>query len=211
MSAPPARLILASASPARLETLRRAGLDPEVIVSDVDESGTTGPNPAITARMLATLKADEVVRRLGDRTPERTVVLGCDSLLDLEGIALGKPGTAEAAVARWREMRGKQGVLYTGHALVEPATGKRDVRVAGTTVTFADLSDAEIEAYVSTGEPLHVAGAFTIDGLGGPYVQRIGGDHHNVVGVSLPMLRTMLAEFGIEWHELWKSRRHEED
>jgi septum formation protein len=208
MSAP--RLILASASPARLATLRRAGLDPEVIVSNVDEAGTSGPNTAITTRMLAGLKADAVAQNLRDR-PAGTVVLGCDSLLDLDGVALGKPGTAEAAVARWREMRGRQGTLYTGHALVEPATGRREHRVAATSVTFAELSDAEIEAYVATGEPLHVAGAFTIDGHGGAYVQRIGGDHHNVVGVSLPLLRTMLAEFGIAWHELWRSHRDGSD
>lgn len=202
MSAP--RLILASASPARLETLRRAGIDPEVIVSNVDETGTIGPNPAVTARMLAALKADAVAQNLGP-LPPRTLILGCDSVLDLDGEALGKPGDADTAVARWRHMRGRQGVLYTGHCLIEPATGKRDSRVAGTTVTFADLSDAEIEAYVSTGEPLHVAGAFTVDGLGGAYVQRISGDHHNVVGLSLPMLRTMVAEFGIAWHELWRT------
>lgn len=198
------RLILASASPARLETLRRAGLDPEVIVSNVDESGVSGPNPAVTARMLAALKADAVAQNLPP-LPPGTLILGCDSLLDLDGEALGKPGNADAAIARWRVMRGRQGVLYTGHCLLEPATGRRDARVAGTTVTFADLSDAEIEAYVATGEPLHVAGAFTIDGRGGAYVQRIGGDHHNVVGVSLPMLRTMVVEFGIAWHQLWKA------
>ncbi|MGQ0465598.1 MAG: Maf family protein [Sporichthyaceae bacterium] len=198
------RLILASASPARLATLRRAGLDPEVVVSDVDESGTRGPNTAVTTRMLAGLKADAVAQNMRD-VPAGTLILGCDSLLDLDGEALGKPGTSEAAVARWRAMRGRQGVLYTGHALVEPATGRRDQRVAATTVTFAELSDAEIEAYVATGEPLHVAGAFTIDGYGGAYVQRIGGDHHNVVGVSLPLLRTMVEQFGVAWHQLWKA------
>ncbi len=195
-------LILASASPARLTTLRRAGLNPEVIVSDVDETAVSGPTPAATAELLATRKAETVVGRI-EPTPG-TVVLGCDSLLELDGRALGKPETAEAATERWRAMRGRTGVLHTGHCLMEPASGRRAVATASTTVRFADVTDAEIEAYVATGEPLRVAGAFTIDGRGGAFVEGIDGDHHNVVGVSLPLLRRLCAALGIAWTTLWE-------
>ncbi|WP_344601403.1 nucleoside triphosphate pyrophosphatase [Sporichthya brevicatena] len=195
-------LILASASPARLTTLRRAGLNPEVIVSDVDETAVFGPTPAATAELLATMKAEAVVGRI-EPVPG-TVVLGCDSLLELDGQALGKPETTEAATERWRAMRGRTGVLHTGHCLMEPATGRRAVATASTTVRFADVTDAEIGAYVATGEPLRVAGAFTIDGRGGAFVEGIEGDHHNVVGVSLPLLRRLCAALGIAWTALWE-------
>lgn len=195
-------LVLASASPARLATLRRAGLVPQVIVSDVDEDHISAATPAATAQVLAGMKADAVAARL-DNPALGTLVLGCDSLLEFDGAALGKPGTPEAAVARWREMRGRSGVLHTGHCLIEPASGQRVVGTASTTVWFANLSDAEIEAYVATGEPLWVAGAFTIDGLGGAFVERIEGCHHNVVGVSLPLLRRLVGELGVAWTDLW--------
>lgn len=201
-TSPRPRLILASASPARLAILRRAGLDPEVIVSDVDEDGIEVGTPAATAQVLATMKADAVANRLTDRRPG-TLVLGCDSLLELDGEALGKPGTAQVAIARWRAMRGRAGVLHTGHALIALETGVRAVATASTEVHFADVTDAEIAAYVSTGEPLWVAGAFTIDGFGGAFVERIVGDHHNVVGVSLALLRRMCAQLGVEWTDLW--------
>jgi septum formation protein len=195
------RLILASASPARLATLRRAGLNPEVIVSDVDEDGVFGPTPAATTELLAVLKAEAVVGRV--EPVGGTLVLGCDSLLELDGAALGKPGTAAAATERWRQMRGRSAVLHTGHCLIEPITGRRATATASTTVHFADVSDAEIEAYVASGEPLRVAGAFTIDGRGGAFVERIEGDHHNVVGVSLPLLRQMVRAVGFRWTDLW--------
>jgi septum formation protein len=198
---PRPRFILASASPARLATLRAAGLDPEVIVSDVDEEGITGPSPAATAQRLAELKAAAVAGRVVD--PGDAVVLGCDSLLELDGRALGKPGTPDVARARWQAMRGRAGILHTGHCVMQPASGRRVGQVASTTVHFADVSDAEIDCYVATGEPLVVAGAFTIDGLGGAFVESIEGDHHNVVGVSLPLLRHLLAEVGIGWPSLW--------
>jgi septum formation protein len=197
------RLILASASPARLATLRAAGLNPEVIVSDVDEDGILEPTPAATAQHLAELKAAAVAGRLSDAAG--AVVLGCDSLLELDGRALGKPGSPDVARARWQAMRGRAGVLHTGHCLIEPATGRRVGEVASTTVHFADVTDAEIDAYVATGEPLVVAGAFTLDGLGGAFVESIEGDHHNVVGVSLPLLRHLLADLGIAWTSLWAS------
>jgi len=198
------RLVLASASPARLATLRGAGLDPEVVVSGVDESGVEAATPAALTAELARLKAEAVdaTLTLDERT---TVLVGCDSMLELDGRAYGKPGTAALAAERWRLMRGRTGVLNTGHHVVVHRGGSRDVRsaVGSTQVRFADLTDAEIDAYVGTGEPLEVAGAFTVDGLGGPFVARIEGDHHNVVGISLPLLRTLLAELGVAWPSLW--------
>jgi septum formation protein len=126
------------------------------------------------------------------------LVLGCDSLLELDGAGLGKPGSAATAAARWQEMRGRTGVLHTGHCLIDTASGRRRAQLASTVVHFADLSDAEIERYCATGEPAQVAGAFTIDGLGGWFVDRIEGDHHNVVGLSLPLLRHLLHELGLD-------------
>ncbi len=195
-------LVLASASPARLATLRAAGVQPSVVVSGVDESAVSGLAPADLALRLAELKCDAVARGLGGGGP---LVLGCDSVLDLDGEALGKPEDADDAVRRWQAMRGRSGVLHTGHCLRDTRTGGRAAATASTVVHFADLSDAEIAAYVATGEPLHVAGAFTIDGLGGAFVTGIEGDHHNVVGLSLPVLRDLLAELGHAWTDLWES------
>jgi len=200
------RLVLASASPARLSTLRQAGLSPEVVVSGVDEGGYDALAPADLARRLAEAKGEAVAARLGQPTGgQTTVVVGCDSVLELDGQAYGKPGSAQVAVERWRRMRGRAGVLHTGHHLVVQRGALSSSRTAGaaTTVFFADLSDVEIEAYVATSEPLAVAGAFTVDGLGGPFVTRIEGDYHNVVGISLPLLRTMLLDLGLSWPDLW--------
>lgn len=192
------RLVLASQSPARLSTLRRAGLDPEVDVSGVDESAVDEADPAQHALTLATMKAEAVAVR-----QSQAYVVGCDSVLEIDGAIHGKPADATEAIARWRRMRGSTGVLHTGHCLIDTATGRRVRRAAATRVWFADLSDAEIDAYVANGEPLHVAGAFTIDGFGGPFVTRIEGDHHNVVGISLPLLREMFAELDVSWPKLW--------
>jgi len=197
----PLSLVLASASPARLSTLRSAGVDPTVIVSGVDESHVDGLPPAEIALQLAELKCAAVASR--DDLPDGAVVLGCDSVLELDGESLGKPRDAADAVARWRAMRGRSGVLHTGHALHDVPTGVVAAATASTTVHFAHLTDEEIDAYVATGEPLHVAGAFTVDGLGGAFVTRIDGDHHNVVGVSLPLVRELLAELGHSWTDLW--------
>jgi septum formation protein len=195
-------LVLASASPARLATLKAAGVEPSVVVSGVDESQVTDLPPAELAQRLAELKSAAVAAEVGgDR-----LVLGCDSVLELDGVALGKPEDADEAVARWRMMRGRTGVLHTGHCLTDTSSGRRAVATGSTVVHFADLTDDEITAYVESGEPLQVAGAFTIDGLGGAFVTAIEGDHHNVVGLSLPLLRDLLAELGHSWVGLWARR-----
>ena len=197
--------VLASASPARLATLRSAGLDPVAVVSGVDESQLDGLPPAELALRLAELKCGAVVGRA--EVPAGALVLGCDSVLDLDGEALGKPGDADEAVRRWQRMRGRSGVLHTGHCLRDTTTGRVAAATASTTVHFADVDDDEITAYVATGEPLWVAGAFTVDGLGGAFVRGIEGDHHNVVGVSLPLLRELVGELGHTWTELWAPAR----
>lgn len=197
------QLVLASASPARLATLRSAGIEPLVIVSGVDESQLEDLPPAELALQLAELKCAAV--RLRADLPDGSVVLGCDSVLELDGQALGKPGDAGDAVRRWQAMRGRSGVLHTGHCLADPATGNIAAATASTRVHFADVSDEEIAAYVATGEPLQVAGAFTVDGLGGAFITGIEGDHHNVVGVSLPLLRELFAELGHGWIDLWSA------
>jgi nucleoside triphosphate pyrophosphatase len=191
------RFVLASQSPARLTTLRNAGIAPEVIVSGVDESTVSGP-PTDVALTLAVRKAMAVAPRCRD-----ALVLGCDSVLELDGVALGKPDDRADAVARWRRMRGRSATLHTGHCLIDTSTDRQTATVASTIVQFADVTDEEITAYVDTGEPLVVAGAFTIDGLGGAFVERIEGDPHNVVGLSLPLLRELVHELGHRWTDLW--------
>ena len=191
--------VLASASPARLATLRSAGIEPRVVVSGVDESQVTEPPPAELALRLAELKSEAVAAQVTDGS----LVLGCDSVLDLDGEALGRPRDADDAVRRWRAMRGRTGVLHTGHCLRDTASGRVAAATGSTRVRFAEVTDAEITAYVATGEPLHVAGAFTVDGLGGAFVSGIDGDHHNVVGVGLPLLRELVRELGHEWTALW--------
>ncbi|MCW2754130.1 MAG: septum formation protein Maf [Marmoricola sp.] len=194
----PARLILASASPARLATLRAAGLDPEVVVSGVDEDAVEITEASSYALRLAQLKAVAVAA-----DQPRAVVIGCDSVLEFEGEVLGKPRDAADATARWQRMRGNSGVLHTGHCVIDTHREVWLARSAATQVRFAPISDDEIAAYVGTGEPLRVAGAFTLDGLGSAYVSGITGDPHNVVGISVPLLRVMLDELGFVWHEFW--------
>ncbi|QCW50234.1 septum formation inhibitor Maf [Nocardioides dongxiaopingii] len=201
------QLVLASASPARLATLRSAGIEPTVVVSGIDESQLVDLDPGELALGLARLKCDAVAGRADVAAlTGGALVLGCDSVLDLDGEALGKPGDAATATARWRAMRGRSGVLRTGHVLRDTATGRSTGATASTTVHFAEVTDEEVAAYVATGEPLQVAGAFTLDGLGGAFVTGIEGDPHNVVGVSLPLLRTLVADLGHRWTDLWVSR-----
>ena len=201
----PTRVVLASASPARLEVLRRAGVAAEVVVSGVDEEAVRVTDPAALALTLARMKASAVANRLAADGGGRRVLIGCDSLLEIDGQAQGKPVDAAQAVQRWRAMRGRTGVLHTGHRVIvtEDGDDRAAEAVASTVVHFAQLSDTEVDAYVATGEPLWVAGAFTVDGLGGPFVTKIEGDYHNVVGLSLPLLRTLLSELGVDWPALW--------
>lgn len=189
------RFILASASPARRETLLRAGVVPEVIVSGVDESTITADTPAALVQELANAKALVVSKRLRGEA----LVLGCDSILELDGEALGKPVTIGATVAYWQRMRGRKGILHTGHCLIDCAAERVAMGAVSTIVHFSDVTDEEIEVYCSSGEPSNVAGAFTIDGFGGWFVDMIEGDHHTVVGLSLPLLRRLLRQlnFGL--------------
>jgi septum formation protein len=192
------RIVLASASPARLGVLRAAGLDPEVVVSGVDETAFTATTAAELVGLLAQAKAAAVARGQADG-----LVIGCDSLLDLDGRALGKPASAGEAAARWREMSGRTGTLVTGHCVINAATGQQAAAVAATRVRFGSPSEEEIAAYVASGEPLSVAGAFTLDGRGGWFVDGINGDYGTVLGVSLPLLRRLLADLGVSLTSLW--------
>jgi septum formation protein len=199
------RLVLASQSPARLQLLRQAGLNPEVVVSGVDETAVTAPRVAELVALLASAKATEVAKQERD-----ALVIGADSLLEFRGQAMGKPADAAEARLRWQRMSGRHGVLHTGQAVFDVQDGAitaRDVGVSSTVVHFASPTPAELEAYLATGEPLAVAGAFTLDGLGAPFVRRIEGDHSAVIGLSLPLLRTQLAKLGLSVTELWATAR----
>ncbi len=204
------RFVLASSSPARLSVLRAAGLDPQVLVSGVDEdavlAATAGAPAADRLVALARAKADAVLGQVAGPA----VLLGCDSMLLVDGELVGKPGTADAARARWRRLTGRSGELLTGHAVMRlDAAGQVTARAAATRrtgVVFGEVPPEQIDAYVATGEPLAVAGAFTLDGLGGWFVERIDGDPSNVIGVSLPLVRALLAEVGVAVTDLWHPR-----
>jgi septum formation protein len=200
------RLVLASASPARLNLLRAAGIEPEVLVSGFDESTVTAKRAEELSLELARRKADAVADRLRPMREPGVLVLGCDSVLAFEGEILGKPADAEEATRRWLRMRGRSGVLHTGHSLVDLTGGRRADAAASTTVYFAEVSEAEIADYVATGEPLRVAGAFTIDGLSAPFVERLEGDAGTVVGLSLPTLRRLLGDLDLLVSDLWTRR-----
>ncbi len=192
------RVVLASSSPARLAVLRAAGLDPHVIVSSVDEERYAADSTAELVSVLASAKAGAVAAGLDDG-----VVIGCDSMLDLDGRAYGKPADAAAAIKLWREMSGKSGTLFTGHCVIDAASGHSAQGVAATTIRFGTPTDDEIAAYVATGEPLRMAGAFTIEGLGGWFVDSIDGDSGNVIGISLPLLRQLFCGLGVTIPALW--------
>jgi septum formation protein len=224
------RLVLGSASPARLETLRRAGIEPIVRPSGVDEDAALAAARATYGRLgcddvallLARAKCEAVARSTAaepvadDGSGGGALVLGCDSVLELDGEPYGKPANPEQARSWWQRMRGRSGVLHTGHWLIDlrptgsdgpasgPGSGATVGAVSATTVHFAEITDTELDAYLATGEPQQVAGAFTTDGLGGAFVRGIEGDHHNVVGVSLPLLRGLLADCGLGWTDLWQ-------
>lgn len=204
------RLVLASASPGRRKVLRQAGVDPLVVVSGVDEDAVVaglGPDaaPADVVCALAAAKADRVAAELDGAVAADCVVLGCDSMLYLDGELCGKPGSADAAAAQWHRMGGRSGRLHTGHCLLRLKDGvaRREAESACTTVRFAAPTDADLRAYVGSGEPLDVAGGFTLDGLGGWFVDGIEGDPSNVIGVSLPLLRSLLGRAGLSVAALW--------
>ena len=209
-------VLLASASPARLSVLRTAGLDPFVTVSGVDEDAALAAlpdrSPVDRIKALAEAKADAVVRRLsGGELPDiadpDVVVVGCDSMLLIDGELQGKPATAEQAKARWAQMSGRDGVLITGHALRRVAGGTVVAMAAATRSSIVRMgrpTPAEIDAYVATGEPMNVAGALTIDGYGGWFVDSVDGDPSNVLGISLPLTRQLLAEIGVQVTDLWR-------
>lgn len=196
------RLILASASPARLGVLRSAGFEPEVIVSGVDEAGVTGP-PDKIALVLAERKASAVADGIEG---EPAIVIGCDSVLDVDGTARGKPSSADEARAWWASVAGRTAVLHSGHCVIDTANGLRASAVASTTVRYGSPTDAEIDAYLATGEPLAVAGGFTIDGYAAPFVDSIDGDHGTVLGISLPLVRRLLVDLGLSITDLWVHR-----
>jgi septum formation protein len=192
-------LVLASASPARLRLLRDAGIEPVVVVSGADESAEDGLDTAALVAVLAQRKAAIVsALRPGD------LVLGCDSMLDLDGRALGKPATAAEAASLWAQLAGRDGVLYTGHRLIDGRSGRQASGVAATIIRFGEPTDAEIASYVASGEPLRLAGGFSIDGRGAAFIDGIDGDPGNVIGLSLPLLRRLLAELGIAITDLWR-------
>ena len=198
------RLVLASASPARRRLLVDAGFDPEVRVSGVDESSHTAPDTPGLVTALARAKAHAVAATLDD-----ALVVGCDSLLDVDGEAQGKPASADEALARWRRLSGRAADLVTGHAVLDvrggAVVGER-VAAASTRVTFGRPSEPELAAYVATGEPLAVAGAFTLDGLGGLFVERVDGSPSNVIGLSVALFGRLLRQLGVEPVSLWVPR-----
>jgi len=209
------KLVLASTSPARLRLLQDGGINPVTISPGVDEelvtqialeAGDTS-NTQDMVLLLAKAKAEAV---LNHPDAQGALIIGCDSSLDLDGESLGKPHEPEVAIERWKSMRGRSGRLYTGHWLIDIRDNSQSPKAVGqatnTTVHFADLSDSEILAYVGSGEPLKVAGAFTIDGLGGAFIKAIEGDSHTVVGLSLPTLRDLCIKLGVDYPSLWSAK-----
>jgi septum formation protein len=194
------QFVLASASPARRRLLQSAGIQPLVSQSNFDESQVQLTNPADLVQTLALRKAETV-------TPYFTeaLILGCDSVLAIDGEIHGKPADAADAIARWQQMRGKIGDLYTGHALIDLTQNKSLVRCRVTRVYFANISDRQIEAYVATGEPLNCAGCFALEGKGSAFVEKLEGCHTNVIGLSMPLLRQMLSDLGYDITNFWGS------
>lgn len=194
------QLVLASASPARLRLLWDAGFDPIVMVSGVDEDTVERTDPATLVETLAVRKAAAVAKHV----PASSVVIGCDSMLSFEGDVMGKPPTPEAARHYWQRMRGRDGVLVTGHCVIDVGSSREASGVARTTVHFGTPTVDELDAYIRTGEPVKVAGGFTLDGFAAPFIEGIEGDHGNVIGLSLPLLRRLLADIDIGIVDLWR-------
>ncbi len=205
------RMVLGSASAGRLRVLRQAGVEPLVVVSGVDEDSVVaalGPNasPGDVVRGLAEAKADQVVTVLDTAVAADCVVIGCDSLLYIDGRLVGKPASVDAARRQWRSMGGRSGQLHSGHCLVRQTGGETTHRVsesAMTTVYFTEPTNTDLQAYLDSGEPLAVAGSFTLDRLGGWFVDRIEGDPSNVIGLSLPLTASLLHRVGLSVAELW--------
>ena len=193
------RIVLASASPSRERLLRSAGLDPEIIVSGIDEEDSRyeelSPKELVIA--LSIVKA-HTVRKFIDFP---ALIIGCDSTFEFEGKSLGKPLTSDIARERARKISGKSGLLHTGHCIIDTTNEIEFSDIATTRVHFADISDSEISAYIATGEPLHVAGGFTLDGISAPFIKAIEGDPANVIGLSLPLLRKAFIELGYDWFD----------
>lgn len=205
------RVVLGSASAGRLRVLRQAGVEPLVVVSGVDEDAVVAAlgsdaSPGDVVRGLAEAKADQVVKVLDPAVAADCVVIGCDSMLYIDGRLVGKPASADAARSQWRSMGGRSGQLHSGHCLVRLTGGEATHHVSEsstTTVYFAELKDVDLQAYLDSGEPLAVAGSFTLDGLGGWFVDRIEGDPSNVIGLSLPLTRALVQRVGVSVAELW--------
>lgn len=201
------QLILASSSRARLETLRAAGLQPVPVRPETDETARIDESVSELTCRLAREKGENVLAVLRRRglLERDTVLLACDTMLEFEGHTYGKPGTKASVISRWMRMRGRQGVIHTGHYVAVSRGGSlvEETREATTVLSFADLTEQEITDYAATGEPQAVAGAFTIDSFGGPFITRIEGDPHNVVGISLPLVRQILLDLGVAWFDLW--------
>ena len=212
-------LVLASASPSRLRLLRLAGIEPEVRVSHVDEeaiaAAASPSEPEAYVQLLATAKARAVADAITAEAAANArpgvahsapLVLGCDSAFELDGVVYGKPHHPQVALERWRAMRGRVGLLHSGHWLIDHRGSTDNGGLGAVTtasVTFADVSDDELEAYVATGEPLEVAGGFKIDARGGAFIERVDGDPHAVVGLSVSTVRALASEFGVAWPEFW--------
>ncbi|MEQ8463186.1 Maf family protein [Coleofasciculus sp. E1-EBD-02] len=192
------KFVLASASPARRRLLHNVGIEPIVCQSDFDESQVKVTDPIELVKTLALHKAQTVAPKFSD-----ALVLGCDSVLSIQGEIHGKPANPQEAIARWQMMRGRVGELYTGHALIDLLQDKTIIRCGITRVYFANVSDRAIEAYVATGEPLKCAGCFALEGRGGLFVEKLDGCHSNVIGLSLPLLYQMLRELGYEVTDFW--------
>jgi septum formation protein len=194
------KLLLASTSPARKRLLTDAGIEFETRSPGVDEDALVAEQKPATIQDMTLLLA----KAKAEAVSFEGLVLGCDSALLFDGEMLGKPHDPEVAIARWQKMRGKTGLLCSGHWLMDGETGSATGKVTQTSVSFANLSDEQIQRYVATGEPLQVAGAFTIDGIGGAFVERIEGDYHTVVGLSLVALRELVTELGHDYQSLWR-------